>query len=72
MRYSAAIAIALSFSAISCATSESTPEYRMPSSAASDPSYASSTPPPMDPSRKIAEQDCSQPIELDKGNIRCN
>jgi hypothetical protein len=43
----------------------------MPSSAASDPSYVSSEPPPMDPSRKIAEPDCGKPIELDKGNVRC-
>jgi hypothetical protein len=71
MRYSAAIAIAFSVGAVSCAKSASTPEYRMPSSAASDPSYVTSEPPPLDPNRKIAEQDCSKPIELDKGNIRC-
>ncbi|MFL6572943.1 MAG: hypothetical protein ACJ8G4_14400 [Burkholderiales bacterium] len=27
--------------------------------------------PPMDSKRKIAEQDCSQPVALDQGNLRC-
>lgn len=27
--------------------------------------------PPMDSKRKIAEQDCSKPIALDQGNLRC-
>ena len=29
------------------------------------------TAPPLDPSRKISEQDCSKPINLDGGNLRC-
>lgn len=27
--------------------------------------------PPMDPKRKINEQDCSKPIDLAAGNLRC-
>src|SRR5262245_56864302 len=27
--------------------------------------------PPLDSTRKIAEQDCSRPIELEQGNLRC-
>jgi len=27
--------------------------------------------PPMDSSRKVAEQDCSRPVTLDQGNLRC-
>jgi hypothetical protein len=30
-----------------------------------------SRPAPLDPSRKVAEQDCSKPIDLYSGNIRC-
>lgn len=30
-----------------------------------------SAPPPLDPSRKISEQNCSGPILLDGGNLRC-
>jgi hypothetical protein len=27
--------------------------------------------PPMDRERKISEQDCSKPLDLDRGNLRC-
>jgi hypothetical protein len=39
----------------------------------SDPGYTTSTsnPPPMDPNRKISEQDCTKPIVFDGGNLRC-
>jgi hypothetical protein len=30
-----------------------------------------SKPAPMDPERKIAEQDCSKPVDLYVGNLRC-
>ena len=29
------------------------------------------TPPELDPTRKVSEQDCSKPINLDGGNLRC-
>ena len=32
---------------------------------------ASAAAPKMDPKRKVAEQDCSKPIALDQGNLRC-
>jgi hypothetical protein len=32
---------------------------------------AKGAPPPMDPNRKVHEQDCSQPPVLDRGNLRC-
>lgn len=28
--------------------------------------------PPMDPSRRISEQDCRNPFSFDGGNLRCN
>jgi len=27
--------------------------------------------PPMDPKRKVNEQDCSKPVKLDGGNLKC-
>jgi hypothetical protein len=27
--------------------------------------------PPLDPSRKVSEQDCSKPIDLTAGNLKC-
>ena len=32
---------------------------------------AKSAPPPMDPARKVSEQDCSRPVVPDQGNLRC-
>jgi hypothetical protein len=26
---------------------------------------------PLDPARTVAEQDCTKPIALDRGNLRC-
>jgi len=36
-------------------------------------SHGVNTPPPapMDPGRKVSEQDCSQPIDFTLGNIKC-
>jgi hypothetical protein len=27
--------------------------------------------PPLDPSRKVSEQDCSRPVDLNAGNLKC-
>ena len=27
--------------------------------------------PPLDPSRKVSEQDCSKPVDLFSGNLKC-
>jgi hypothetical protein len=27
--------------------------------------------PPLDPSRKVSEQDCSRPVDLFSGNLKC-
>jgi hypothetical protein len=32
---------------------------------------AKGAPPPMDPNRKVHEQNCSEPLVLDRGNLRC-
>lgn len=28
-------------------------------------------PPPLDPKREVTEQDCSKPVDLTKGNLKC-
>ena len=28
-------------------------------------------PPPMDPKREVSEQDCTKPVDLSAGNLRC-
>ena len=38
---------------------------------ASDAYSMKPNPTPMDPGRKISEQDCTKPIVLDRGNLRC-
>jgi hypothetical protein len=32
-----------------------------------DPRHA----PPLDPERKVSEQDCTQPVDLTRGNLKC-
>jgi len=44
--------------------------YGMGRSAAS-PTQAVTAAPPMDPGRKVSEQDCSRPLDLSAGNLRC-
>jgi hypothetical protein len=44
----------------------------MPSLSNSFSPWVNSPPPaPMDPNRKVNEQDCSQPIDFTLGNIKC-
>jgi hypothetical protein len=68
-------ALALIACAAACAGSDSesgtdtSGGYGMPN-VMSD-TYATAKPPPMDPSRKIAEQNCSTTVETDRGNLRC-
>ena len=28
-------------------------------------------PPPLDPKREVTEQDCTKPVDLTKGNLKC-
>jgi hypothetical protein len=32
---------------------------------------ATTAPPKLDSTRKVAEQDCSKPVALDRGNLKC-
>jgi hypothetical protein len=34
--------------------------------------YTPEKPAPMDPSVKVASQNCAQPVTLDRGNLYCN
>jgi hypothetical protein len=58
---------------LSAATACSSTDYRMDSR----PMYGGATggatgrTPALDPNRKISEQDCSKPVVLDEGNLRC-
>jgi len=61
-----AIVLLLLVAAASCTTEPRYPSYGM---SASYP--AAATPAPLDPARTVAEQDCSKPIALDRGNLRC-
>jgi len=66
--FKAASAIFLISCTASCANSEPG-GYGMPSVTAD--SYATAKQLPLDPSRRIAEQDCSKPIDFDRGNVLC-
>lgn len=52
---------------------DSRPGYNMASPPLIDPVYDDRElhTKPLDPSRKVSDQDCSQPIDTGKGNLRC-
>ena len=68
VNFKIAVAIVLVSSTVSCTTSG-------PSAGSERARMRSENvrlqPGPMDPERKIAEQDCSKPVDLNRGNLRC-
>ena len=60
------IGVAAVLNWMSAQTSASNPGYM-----AGNPGYMTLNPAPMEPDRKISEQDCTKPIVFDGGNLRC-
>jgi hypothetical protein len=52
----------------SCASGRSSEDYRM---SVTSEAYVTSRAPRLDRDRKVAEQDCSKPVDLFRGNLRC-
>jgi hypothetical protein len=73
IRFRTAAAMALAGCAAACASggpvTNTSGGYGMPD-VMSD-TYVSEKAPPMEPGRKIVEQDCSKALETDRGNVRC-
>jgi len=61
-----AIVLLLVLAAASCTTERQYSSYGM-----STRYPAAATPAPLDSARSVAEQDCTKPIALDRGNLRC-
>ncbi len=61
-----ALVLLLLVTAASCTTERQYSSYGM---SAGYP--AAATPAPLDPARAVAEQDCTKPIALDRGNLLC-
>jgi len=61
-----AIVLLLVLAAASCATARRDSSYGM-----SVTYSAAGGPAPLNPARTVAEQDCTKPIALDRGNLRC-
>jgi hypothetical protein len=61
-----AIVLLLVLAAASCATERRDSSYGM-----SVTYSAAGRRAPLDPARTVAEQDCTKPIVLDRGNLRC-
>jgi len=61
-----AIVLLLVVAAASCATERRDSSYGM-----SVTYSAARQPAPLDPARTVAEQDCTKPIALDRGNLLC-
>ena len=61
-----ALVLLLLVAAASCTTERQYSSYGM-----SVTYSAASQPAPLDPARTVAEQDCTKPIVLDRGNLLC-
>jgi hypothetical protein len=61
-----ALVLLLLVAAASCTTERQYSSYGMSARYS-----AAATPAPLDPARSVAEQDCTKPIALDRGNLRC-
>lgn len=68
-----ALSATFALGACSAPDADSRPGYDMASPPLIDPVYDDRTlhTKPLDPSRKVADQDCSQPIDPAKGNLNC-
>jgi hypothetical protein len=64
-----AVAVLLIGGTVACAGQPSAGYERSRTAAAN--AESRSKPAPLDPSRKVVEQDCSKPIDLYRGNIQC-
>ena len=72
-RYTAAAAIVLALSAASCTTSDPRGPQGLPTESMPLPDYLmkSTQSVPMDPTRKVVDQDCSKAVNTEGGNLRC-
>jgi hypothetical protein len=67
IRLTLALALAL---AAACTSDPARDSYGMAGTAA-NPALFPKAAPPMEPQRKVSEQDCSRPVDLSAGNLRC-
>ena len=63
----------LSLAGCSSAPADDKPGYQMSDAPLADPVYNERelNGPPLDPSRKVSEQDCSKPVDIAHGNLLC-
>ncbi|HZQ75442.1 MAG TPA: hypothetical protein VFB08_21210 [Burkholderiales bacterium] len=66
-----ALSVVLLATLAACGTAPTTGYNASEADAATMTRYASAKTPPMDPKRKIDEQDCSKPVPPEGGNLRC-
>ena len=71
IHFNVATMIALAISAAGCASTDSSAGYGMSSTGSVRTAGVSAKAPPMDATRKIAEQDCSKAVDFEGGNLRC-
>ena len=67
----AGAAIVFLLGTASCASNETSPNYGSSDGLVTVGEYYAAGAAPMDPGRKVSEQDCSRPFVFDGGNLRC-
>jgi hypothetical protein len=71
LRAAACLLIVLGAAACSGASAPSTGRYSMTATDDNNRTVAAGEPAPMDPTRTVADRDCSKAIENPGGNLRC-
>ena len=72
MVYRFALALLALALAAACSSGDSRRKAEaVPDNAMSASAGSTASPPKMEPKRPISEQDCSKPVELFQGNLRC-
>lgn len=69
--FAAGAVIVLAIVTASCAHRDPRDPQAKTGNVVTDSTYTTVKPPPMAAGRNIAEQDCSKPIDIDRGNLRC-
>lgn len=71
LRTAACLLIVLGVAACSSSSAPATDRYSMTGTTTNDYTASAGLPAHLDPTRPIADRDCSKPIDVPGGNLRC-
>lgn len=70
-RFAACLLIVLGLAACASTEPPATGRYSMTAASDNNRTLAAGVPAPLDPTRPVSERDCSKPMDVGGGNLRC-